>query len=174
LDRMFEGYMPGFQLPMFRRREFAPFEMMRRTMPPVDIWETDDEVKLRLDVPGVEPKNIEIYTTENNICIKAEMKREEEEKTGGFYRMERRCGSFERSIGLPASVTPDQAKATFKHGVIEITLPKAEEAKRHVKKVEVQSEEEQMVGSKGGQMTQQEQQSHQSQQSQQSHQKKPK
>lgn len=143
MDRMFSEF--GF--PSLAT---SPFERIRSMIPAVDVWETDQDVKVRADLPGVEPENLEIYTTDDSLSIRAESKKEEESKERGFYRAERRYGRFERTIDLPVNVKPDQAKAAFKNGVLEITLPKTEKAKERMKRIPVETEEEQMTGSKSG------------------------
>jgi HSP20 family protein len=146
IDRMFSGF--GFPT---MRTEIAPFEMLRTMAPAVDVWETDQDVRIRADLPGVDPKDVEIYTTEDSIRIEAETKQEEEQRERGFYRTERRFGRFERVLDLPTEVQPDQAKAVFKHGVLEVILPKTQRAKERMKKIPVESQEEQVAGTKGGQ-----------------------
>lgn len=147
MDRVFESFFTG---PSFGRWSMAPFERFGRMIPAVDVWEEDQNVMVRADIPGADPNNIEIYTTEDSLVIRAETKHEEERKEKGYYRSERRYGSFERTIDLPSEVQPEQAKATFKHGVLEVTMPKSRRALERMKKVPVESEEEQMTGSKGG------------------------
>jgi HSP20 family protein len=146
IDRM----LSGFGLPSLRFPEFMTFETPRVITPAVDVWETEDEVKVRADLPGVEPDDIEIFTTEDSITLRGEVRREREEKEKGYYRAERRYGRFERILPLPVEIKPNEAKATFKHGTIEITLPKTERAKEHMKKVPVEVQEEQVAGVKGG------------------------
>jgi HSP20 family protein len=113
---------------------------------------------MRADLPGVEPDNVEIYTTEDAIRIRGEMKKEEEHKEGGFIRFERRYGTFDRTIPLPVEIQPDQAKASFRNGVLEVTLPKTEQAKAKMRKIPIESEE-QTAGAKGGQSKAQEEKS---------------
>lgn len=167
MDRMFESMFTGFGFPMMRPFMAAPSERIRATAPAVDVWETDEDVIVCADLPGVDPKNIEIYTTEDSLRMRAESRREEEQREKGFYRAERRYGRFERLIDLPASVKPGEAKATFKHGVLEVTLPKSEQAKERMKKVTVEAEEEQLAGVKGGQTSEQQQQRRRQQRKQQ-------
>lgn len=156
MDRMFDAMFSGFGLPMTRRREtMVPFELMQVSLPTVDVWETDQDVMIRADLPGVEPENIEIYTTEDSVRIRGEIKQEQERTERGFYRAERRYGRFERVIDLPSEVKPGEAKATFRHGVLEVRLPKTEQARERMKKVPVEVEEEQMAGAKGGRGQQQ-------------------
>jgi HSP20 family protein len=146
LNRMFGGF-PGFG------RMMPSLAAMGAMMPSVDVWETENDVMVSAELPGVDPNNVEIFTTEDSLRIRGEMKREEEQREKGVYRAERRFGMFDRTIPLPAEIQPDQAKATFKHGIMEIRLPKTQQAKEKMKKVPIESEE--MAGTKGGEAKQQ-------------------
>lgn len=96
---------------------------------PVDVVETEDTVVVKAELPGMEPKDVDISVSGHTLTIKGERKAEKEEKGKTFYRMERCYGSFSRTIELPASVEADKAKADYKNGVLEITLPKTEQVK---------------------------------------------
>lgn len=96
---------------------------------PVDVVETNDTVVVKAELPGMEPKDVDISVSGGKLTIKGERKAEKEEKGKTFYRMERCYGSFSRTIELPASVEADKAKADYKNGVLEITLPKTEQVK---------------------------------------------
>jgi len=106
-------------------------------IPAVDVSETDDAVIVKVDVPGVNPEDMEISLVDNVLVIKGEKKREEEEKKENFYRMERFYGSFMRSIQLPCEVEEDKIEATYKDGVLKIVLPKKPEEKKKVIKINV-------------------------------------
>ncbi|HHY39329.1 MAG TPA: Hsp20/alpha crystallin family protein [Clostridia bacterium] len=98
-------------------------------MPAVDLWETDKDVMVTAELPGVDPDNVEINVTENTISISGETKIEEEVKERNFIRKERSYGKFSRSLSLPVPVKPDEAEASFKDGILEIRLPKAQQAR---------------------------------------------
>jgi len=139
MDRVFEGFFPrGWMWPM--RRDWpewstleAPFEGRR---PKVDVVERDEEVMVRAELPGVDKDNLDVSVTADSVTIKATTKQESEEEKGDFHRREISQGSFTRTVALPASVQNEQAKASFKGGVLELTLPKAAQARRHNIKVE--------------------------------------
>ncbi len=105
--------------------------------PQVDVTETDKEIKISADIPGVEPKDIDVSVEDGMLTIKGEKKYEREEKEKGQYRMERSYGSFERAIELPAEVDESKAKAEFKKGVLRLTLPKRPGAQSRRKKIPV-------------------------------------
>lgn len=102
--------------------------------PSVDLSETETELAARFDLPGIKASDIDIQVTDNVLTVSGERSEEKEEKKGNgrsFHRIERRMGSFSRSIVLPCAVNRDKVDATYKDGVLSITLPKTEEAKSH-------------------------------------------
>jgi len=98
-------------------------------MPAVDIHETADSIVLRADVPGMSKDDIKVVVHENTLTLKGERKSEKKEEKASYYRMERACGSFYRSFSLPSMVDAAKIKAAYTNGVLEIVLPKMEEAK---------------------------------------------
>ena len=109
-----------------------------RFLPPVDVHENADEFVLRLDLPGVSSKDVQVKLTGDALSIRGERKFENQEQQGRLLRSERYSGAFERSFTLAAPVQADRVKATFKDGVLEIRIPKAEEAK--VREIQIQAE----------------------------------
>jgi HSP20 family protein len=97
--------------------------------PSVDISETKDEIVVKAEVPGMKKDDIKITLQDNVLTMRGERKQEKEEKETNFYRMERSYGSFTRSFNLPTMVQADKIKASYKDGILNITLPKAEEIK---------------------------------------------
>jgi HSP20 family protein len=104
----------------------------------VDLYEEKDEIVAKTELPGVAKEDIQVNVTDHLLTIKGEKKREEETKEKNFYRSERSYGSFSRSIELPAEVQAEKARASFKNGVLELHLPKTEEAKKKEVKVKVE------------------------------------
>jgi HSP20 family protein len=105
--------------------------------PAVDIVETENELVLKADVPGVQLKDIDIQLENGTLTVKGERKFEKEENNKGFHRMERTYGSFVRIFTVPESVDAEQVKAGYEAGVLTITLPKKEVAKPKTIKVQV-------------------------------------
>ncbi len=105
-------------------------------LPRVDVVNRDTEIVVRAEVPGVDKDNLDVSLTGNTITIKGSTRHEEKEEKGDYYRAEMSRGSFTRTVTLPAEVDGAQAKATFKDGVLEVTLPKVEAAQRRPIKVE--------------------------------------
>jgi HSP20 family protein len=100
----------------------------RSFSPSLDVAETDDNFVVSVDLPGVPEKDIDITVANNVLTIRGEKKSEKEEK-GTYYRKETWSGSFQRTISLPSTVDADQVEANMKNGVLEVSLPKREEAK---------------------------------------------
>tara|TARA_R110002095_G_scaffold91424_2_gene79798 strand:- start:4030 stop:4518 length:489 start_codon:yes stop_codon:yes gene_type:complete len=92
----------------------------------LDMSETDDEVKVRMDVPGIQPEEIEVEVSGNTLVITGERKEEKEEKGTTYHRVERTCGSFSRSVILPCEVQSDHIEAQCENGVLTVTLPKSD------------------------------------------------
>ena len=105
--------------------------------PAVDILETENELILKANVPGVDMKDVDIQLENGTLTVKGERKFEKEEKNKGFHRMERSYGSFVRIFTVPDAVDAEHVKAAYEAGVLTITLPKKEIAKPKAIKVQV-------------------------------------
>jgi HSP20 family protein len=101
----------------------------------IDMYETPESVVVKTAVPGVKPEDIDITIAGNSLTIVGETKAEDKVEEENYIRRERRYGRFSRSIALPGSVQGERAEATFEHGLLTLTIPKAEEAKPKVIKV---------------------------------------
>jgi len=108
--------------------------------PPVDIYEDEHNVVLKLEVPGIDEKDIDVRIDNHTLTVHGERKIEEEEKEENFRRVERKYGSFTRSFTLPSSVDPGQVSADYNKGVLKITLAKKAEARPKQIKVNVGGE----------------------------------
>src|SRR4030095_7684656 len=108
--------------------------------PPVDIYEDEHHITLKLEVPGIDEKDIDVRIEGNALTVHGERKAEKEEKEENFRRIERQYGSFTRSFTLPSSVDPGQVSAHYDKGVLKINLAKKAEAKPKQIKVNVSSE----------------------------------
>ena len=98
-------------------------------LPAVDVWETESELVYAFDLPGVEEDKISIELQDGSLTVSAERERTEETKDDRFYRYERRFGTFSRTIGVPQGVNEDAISASYNNGVLEVHVPKPEEAK---------------------------------------------
>jgi HSP20 family protein len=105
----------------------------------VDLEETDDDVVVTADLPGLQPDDVDISVTDGTLTMKGEFKSGEEGERGNVHFRERRYGSFQRAISLPAAVNAGKAEAEFEDGVLTVTLPKTEETKPKQIEVKVRS-----------------------------------
>jgi HSP20 family protein len=105
--------------------------------PPVDIYETENELVLKADVPEVDPKNVAIQMENGTLTLRGERRFDEQRNGRGFHRIERGYGSFVRAFSLPDTVEPDKVKADYKNGVLTVVLPKKEVAKPRTINVEI-------------------------------------
>lgn len=112
-------------------------EMLGRISPNLDVSETDGALDVRMDIPGIKPADIDIKVSGNQLTISGERSEKHDEKGRTFHRVERRSGSFSRSITLPCAVREDQVEATYKDGVLSVRLPKTDEAA--TKKIKVKT-----------------------------------
>jgi HSP20 family protein len=122
IDRMFDEFFSGE--PFLARVGEGP------RVPSIDIEETDGTVVVRAELPGVKKEDLDIEVTPDALILKAETKQEKEEKGKRYYRKERAWGMFQRMIPLPVEVKSNEAKASLKDGLLEITLPKAAAEKK--------------------------------------------
>ncbi len=134
MERMFDDFLGRGWLRPFRR-DWPAFPEIDLTMPKVDVIDRDDDVVVRAEVPAVKKEDIEVSISGNTVTIKGESKHEEKEEKGDYYRAEISRGAFSRMVTLPAEVDESKAKAALKDGVLELTLPKVQKAKRRTIKV---------------------------------------
>jgi HSP20 family protein len=96
---------------------------------PLDVCETENEYLIKASLPGIKPDDVQITVHGDTLTIRGESKSADEKKGEHWHIRERRAGTFQRSLSLGAPVNSDRAEASFEHGVLTLTLPKAEEAK---------------------------------------------
>lgn len=143
VDRLFEDFtMNPFRLP-FRRPmfELEPFWHPESwmTVPAVDFVERETGYEVTVELPGLDEKNVEVKVAGDVLTIKGEKAEEKQEAKKDFHMRERRFGSFERALRMPEGVDAERIEAHFKKGVLTVMLPKAPEAQKPVKKIEVKS-----------------------------------
>ena len=106
-------------------------------VPAVDVYEDAKKVVLKLEVPGMEEKDLDIRVENNTLTVKGERKFEKDDKAKGYHRMERAYGTFVRSFTVPTTVDAEKVAAEYKNGVLTVKLPKKEAAKPRQVKIEV-------------------------------------
>lgn len=132
MDRLFEDFFA----PVRRRRGWIRPEV-GVFVPNIEMYDRKNEIVVKAELPGVSKEDIDLTITKDSLTMKGEVKKEEEIKEEDYYACERSYGSFTRTIALPVEVDSEKAKASFKNGVLEIVLPKREEAKPKEIKIEV-------------------------------------
>lgn len=127
IDHLFEDFTRGWPV----------FGSTSELTPTMDVTETDKEIEITAELPGLQEKDVQVNVGDNVLTIKGEKKAEKEEKDKNYRLYERSYGSFSRTLELPANVDPDAIKASIANGVLKVTVPKP--ALAQVKKVEVQA-----------------------------------
>ncbi len=130
MDRPWDSFLEG--------RPVRRVEDDREWLPSVDVSETKNDLGIKAELPGLDPKDIDISMNNGYLTIKGETKNEKEEKDENYHLIERSYGSFTRSVRLPREVQSDKITASFKNGILKITLPKSEEAKKKEIKIKVE------------------------------------
>jgi HSP20 family protein len=120
-DGMFQGFgAHAFQWPLLRAR---PMFEAANCLPEVDVFEKDDRLVVRADLPGMKKEDVKVEVTQGTLTISGERRSEVEEKKDKFYRSERRYGRFYRAVPLPEGVNVDDVQAALADGVLEVSVP---------------------------------------------------
>jgi HSP20 family protein len=128
MDRMFEE--------SFLRPTWFGSADPSAVMAPVDVYETDEQVVVKVTLPGVKPEDIDVTITGDLLTVKGEFESEEKSEKRNYLRQERRYGSFCRQVNLPAGANTDNVAAVFEHGVLTLEVPKSEPMKAKTVKIE--------------------------------------
>ena len=131
LDRLFESFGGAGMRPYFTETE------TRRFAPPMNVWEDENAFHVETELPGIPMENVEVLATTDSLTIKGQRTEETRENAANHVR-ERRFGSFERSVTLSGEINVDGVEARLEHGVLHVTMPKAENAARS-RKVQILS-----------------------------------
>jgi HSP20 family protein len=141
MDQLFDefGFGRGWMTPKTGRSWFATPTARGdwKWVPDVEVFHRNSELVIRADLPGLTRNDIKVDVSEDRVTIQGERKREHEEEREGVYRSERSYGTFYRDIRLPPGTMSDQAKATFRDGVLEIAMPAPPESARQGRRLEI-------------------------------------
>ncbi|MDQ3821307.1 MAG: Hsp20/alpha crystallin family protein [Acidobacteriota bacterium] len=141
MDRLFEdfGFRSGWLTPSFGRNLPSAFGDLSQGMwaPQVEMFEREGQLVVRADLPGLTKDDVKVEVADGAVTISGERRNENEEKGEGYYRTERSYGSFYRQIPLPEGVNADDASATFRNGVLEVTMKAPERAKERSRRLEI-------------------------------------
>lgn len=129
IERWFEEEGWPEEWPRFK------FPMLRT--PRVDIYETEKEVVAEVELPGVDPKNVEVEVRDNVLKIEAKKEEKKEEKGKGYYRKEISAGYYKRAVPLPVEVVGEKAEAAFEGGILKVRIPKKEVKKEEKKGIKI-------------------------------------
>ena len=144
IDQLFDDFGGGFWRTPFRRSasDMVPSwdrDVAWATVPAVDISDTEKAYEITAELPGIDEKNIDLKVANGVLTIKGEKREEKEEKKNDYYLRERNFGSFERSFQVPDGVDNDKIEASFKKGILTVTLPKKPEAQAAAKKIDIKA-----------------------------------
>ena len=140
IDQIFDDFGNGFWNRPFRSLARLERDLSKSiSAPAVDVAESDKAYEITAELAGLDEKNIDIKLVNGGLTIKGEKREESEEKQKDYYVSERRYGTFERYFTLPEGVNADKIEATFKNGVLKVTLPKTEEAQKPAKTINVKA-----------------------------------
>lgn len=131
LDRFFEEeWWPEFH-------EWSRWKLPLIRTPRVDVYEDKGNVVAEVELPGVDPKNIEVEVRDNVLRVEAKTEEKKEEKGKGYYRKEISSGYYKRALPLPVEVVGEKAEASYEEGILKVVVPKKESTKREEKKVKI-------------------------------------
>ena len=134
LDRVFDDW-PSLRRPFFGR---ATTSESSAWSPKVDVFERDNRLVMKLDLPGMKKEDVSVEVTDGHLALSGERRRETDEKKDDFFRSEREYGSFYRAIPLPDGVKLEDVKATFADGVLEVSVPLPARPETNVRKVQIE------------------------------------
>lgn len=139
IDDLFDNFFGDFgSRGLFPSRRFG--SAFADLSPSFDISETDDDIKVAAELPGMDEKDIEVNLENNMLTVRGEKREERDETKKNYHVRERSYGSFERAFPLPEGLDKEHVRATFKKGVLNITLHKTEKAKAQYKKIAITAE----------------------------------
>jgi HSP20 family protein len=136
MNRLFDDVFDGFGLPS----AFGPVLRQMPAAPKIDVSETDNEIQITAEMPGIDQNDVEVLLEDDRLIIRGEKKEEREDKDRNYHVRERVQGAFSRTLPLPFAPDPNQVKAEFRNGVMTITIPKPQEVKQQQHRIEVQKD----------------------------------
>lgn len=129
LNRLFDRLWGDFGVPLYPRAF--------RDTPSINLSETENELIIKADIPGMDPDDVEIRITDDILTIKGEVKQELTTESENYHRIERRYGTFSRTLQLPCKVQIDDVKATYQKGILNIVMPKCRPEMARLVKIKV-------------------------------------
>jgi HSP20 family protein len=136
LQRSINQVFDNFLFEGFGR---SPFSLYASFSPRLDASETDKEFRITAELPGMDENDVEVSLSDNLLTLRGEKKDEKEDKRRDYYRMERSYGMFERTIPIPEGIDSNRVEASFKKGVLTVTLPKSAEFQKERKRIPIKA-----------------------------------
>lgn len=134
MERVFDDF---FERRLGPARSGALWPVRSGNLPPIDLYDEQNELVAKVELPGMERENIDVSITDHTLTVKAEKKEAEEIKQENYYRVERSRGTLRRSVELPTDVDAAQVKASYKNGLLEVRMPRARVEDNRQKRIEV-------------------------------------
>jgi len=140
MDRLFDRFgFPSLRRVFDMEPSWRPTSSFNFSAPAIDMSEDDKAYRISAELPGIDAKDIDVSVSGDTLVLKGEKRQQKEEEDKNYHFSERSYGSFQRSFQLPLSIDRDKVAADFSNGVLTITLPKAAEAQKPQKKIEIRS-----------------------------------
>lgn len=137
IDRLFDDVSRSFGFPSISGRSQGGQQGEMMMQPDIDVSENEKEFKICADLPGVSEEDVDVRMDDHVLTIKAERRQERNEEKENYHLIERSHGMFQRSLGLPSNIQADQVHAQFKDGVLEICIPKSQEAEQRSRRIQI-------------------------------------
>ena len=134
MEDLFDDFFRGFELEPFFGPDISSYS------PKVDVKEGDKEIRVLAELPGMDEKDINVTLNKDSLTLRGEKKEEKEDNEKGYHRLERSYGSFCRTISLPVEIENDKVSASYKKGILTITIPKSKKAIEEKKKIKIEVE----------------------------------
>jgi len=134
MESLFDDFFRGFDLDPFFGPDISSYS------PKVDVKESDKEIKVLAELPGMDEKEINVSLNKDSLTLRGEKKEEKEENDKGYHRLERSYGSFCRTIPIPVEFENDKVTASYKKGILTITIPKSKKVIEEKKKIKIEVE----------------------------------
>jgi HSP20 family protein len=140
MNRVFDDAFGGFSFPSLLGPVLGPILRHMPAAPKVNVSETENELQITAEMPGIDENNVEVSLDDDRLIIRGEKKEEREDKDRNYHLRERVEGVFSRTLPLPFAPDPSQVKADFKNGVLTITVPKPKEVREKQYRIEVKKD----------------------------------
>jgi HSP20 family protein len=146
MNRLFDDFFSSFPLPGLLAPQLAQVAQVTSPMltPRIDVSETEQDIRISAELPGLDGDDVEVVLTDDLLTIRGEKsaeRKEDEDDERGYHVMERTEGMFSRSLRLPFKADPDQVQASFRNGVLTVTIPKPAEAQQRTRRIDVKRDE---------------------------------